>query len=78
VLCPGLACSWKHSCTVQMPAARGKRAHTARWHAWISSAHGTHMLFRPASADHAAGSVPVSWLLYSTLHSGGVHRKCLA
>jgi hypothetical protein len=28
---------------------------------------------RPASADHAAGSVPVSWLLYSHLHSGGPH-----
>jgi hypothetical protein len=63
MLCPVLAGSWERGCTVQMPAAHGMRAHTARWHAWISSAHGTHMDCTPASADHAAGSVPVSWLL---------------
>ncbi len=58
----------------QMPAAHAWLVHTAGWHAWMSSAHGTHISRRPASADHAAGRMPVSWLLRMILHLFGAHR----
>jgi hypothetical protein len=48
----------------QMPTAQSKQAAlAARWHQRISSAHSTHMVDRPVSADHAAGRVPVSGFL---------------
>jgi hypothetical protein len=59
----------------QMPAAQSKQAAlSARWHQRISSAHGTHMENTLASADHAAGRVPVSLLFSRYLHSFGVRR----
>ena len=76
MLCPGLACSWKHSSPVQMPAAHAE-LHSQQDGTCGSAARTapTHMLCRPASADHAAGSEPVSWLSFNHLHSGGTGHR---
>jgi hypothetical protein len=71
ILSPGCTSSWQHSCTVQMPAAQAKLHSQQGGTRRSASVHGTHMSFRPARADHAAGRVPFSWLPPRGLHLDG-------